>query len=148
MYCRNCGKEVNDKAVACPACGVPPLCERKFCQSCGTTTQTNQAICVKCGVSLAGGNIQSVLARISGPPVRGDARRLQVTGAIGVGFGLFIGLWARSHSPHMDFMEMMSKADSFVLKEPIYYVILIVAVLIGLAGVMRIIKSFIPGKSE
>lgn len=104
-------------------------------------------MCVKCGVNLAGGNIQSVLARISGPPVRGDARKLQVTGAIGVVLGLCIGLWARSHSPHMDFMEMMSKADSFVLKEPVYYVILIIAVLIGLAGITRIVKSFIPGKS-
>lgn len=23
MYCRNCGKEIDDKAVICPACGVP-----------------------------------------------------------------------------------------------------------------------------
>jgi hypothetical protein len=47
----------------------------------------------------------------------------------------------------MGFMEMMSKADSYILKEPIYYVILIIAALIALAGVMRIVKSFTPGKA-
>jgi len=52
MYCRNCGKEVDDKAVACPGCGVPPRLERKFCFNCGTATQPNQAICTKCGVAL------------------------------------------------------------------------------------------------
>ena len=57
MYCRNCGKEVNDKAVACPACGVPPRTEKKFCHNCGCDTQSIQAICVKCGVNLAGGDV-------------------------------------------------------------------------------------------
>lgn len=52
MYCKNCGKEINDKAVACVHCGVPPLEEKKFCQSCGTETKENQVMCVKCGVSL------------------------------------------------------------------------------------------------
>ncbi|MCD8371745.1 MAG: zinc-ribbon domain-containing protein [Clostridia bacterium] len=23
MYCKNCGKQIDDKAVICPACGVP-----------------------------------------------------------------------------------------------------------------------------
>ena len=54
MFCRNCGKEVHAKAVACPACGVPPLIEKNFCSNCGTATQANQVVCTKCGVSLAG----------------------------------------------------------------------------------------------
>jgi TM2 domain-containing membrane protein YozV len=53
MFCRNCGKEVNAQAVACPACGVPPLLENKHCQGCGTATQPNQAMCTQCGVALA-----------------------------------------------------------------------------------------------
>jgi len=53
MYCRNCGQQVDDKAIACPKCGVPPLMEKKFCSNCGTATQPNQILCVKCGVSLA-----------------------------------------------------------------------------------------------
>ena len=53
MYCRNCGQSVDEKAIACPQCGVPPLVERKFCYNCGAATQPNQILCVKCGVSLA-----------------------------------------------------------------------------------------------
>lgn len=52
MYCRNCGSEVNAKAIACPKCGVPPLSEKKFCQECGGETKENQMVCVKCGVKL------------------------------------------------------------------------------------------------
>ena len=52
MYCRNCGKEVHEKAVACPACGVPPLLEKKYCSNCGSPTQVNQAMCTKCGVAV------------------------------------------------------------------------------------------------
>jgi len=52
MYCRNCGQPVDDKAIACPKCGVPPSMEKKFCSNCGTATQPNQILCVKCGVSL------------------------------------------------------------------------------------------------
>ncbi len=52
MYCRNCGSEVNAKAIACPKCGVPPLVEKKFCQECGAETKSNQMVCVKCGVKL------------------------------------------------------------------------------------------------
>jgi TM2 domain-containing membrane protein YozV len=53
MYCRNCGQSVDEKAIACPQCGVPPLMEKKFCHNCGAPTQANQILCVKCGVSLA-----------------------------------------------------------------------------------------------
>jgi TM2 domain-containing membrane protein YozV/RNA polymerase subunit RPABC4/transcription elongation factor Spt4 len=52
MFCRNCGKEVHPQAVACPACGVPPLLESKFCPNCGVATQPNQAMCTSCGTAL------------------------------------------------------------------------------------------------
>ena len=52
MYCRNCGSEVHEKAIACPKCGVAPLSEKKFCQECGGETKEIQMICVKCGVKL------------------------------------------------------------------------------------------------
>lgn len=54
MYCRNCGKEVDPKAVACPGCGVPPTAEKKYCQNCGAPSQPSQAMCTKCGVALGG----------------------------------------------------------------------------------------------
>lgn len=52
MYCRNCGKEINENAEICPNCGVKPLAGKNFCQNCGVETKANQEICVKCGVRL------------------------------------------------------------------------------------------------
>ena len=52
MYCRNCGKEINENTEICPKCGVKPFAEKNFCQNCGVETKTNQEICVKCGVKL------------------------------------------------------------------------------------------------
>lgn len=52
MYCKNCGSEVNDKAIACPKCGVNPHSQKNFCQSCGRETNPNQIMCTNCGVSL------------------------------------------------------------------------------------------------
>ena len=53
MYCRNCGKQIDDKAVVCVHCGVPPKTEKKFCHNCGVQTQPNQILCTKCGVTLS-----------------------------------------------------------------------------------------------
>ncbi len=52
MFCRNCGKEINEKTEICINCGVRPLAERKFCQECGVETNPNQELCIKCGVKL------------------------------------------------------------------------------------------------
>jgi hypothetical protein len=53
MYCRNCSNEVNEKAIACPKCGVNPRSEKNYCPSCGSATNSNQIACTNCGVSLA-----------------------------------------------------------------------------------------------
>ncbi len=55
MYCRNCGKAIDDKAVVCVACGVPTAKEKKFCQNCGAPTDEKAEICTKCGVRLVSG---------------------------------------------------------------------------------------------
>lgn len=52
MFCRNCGKEISDKAIVCVNCGVRPFASQRFCQECGSTTRQNQEICVNCGVRL------------------------------------------------------------------------------------------------
>ena len=59
MYCTNCGKEVHEKAIACPGCGLPPRLESKFCHNCGTATRPNQSACATCGVTLAAGGAGS-----------------------------------------------------------------------------------------
>ncbi len=52
MYCRNCGKSVDEKALACTSCGVAPRTGDKFCYNCGSPTEPIQIVCVKCGVDL------------------------------------------------------------------------------------------------
>lgn len=61
MYCRNCGKEVDEKAEICPSCGFKPLSETKYCQNCGKETQAKQEVCTNCGVKL-----ESIIASGSG----------------------------------------------------------------------------------
>lgn len=51
MYCRNCSKQIDDKAIVCVHCGVSPKSERKYCDNCGVATESNQTVCVKCGVA-------------------------------------------------------------------------------------------------
>ncbi|WP_143305547.1 YqaE/Pmp3 family membrane protein [Marispirochaeta aestuarii] len=53
MYCRNCGKEVDEKAEYCLNCGVRPLKSRNYCQNCGAGTTEVQDICLRCGVKLS-----------------------------------------------------------------------------------------------
>lgn len=55
MYCKNCGKEVDTNAVACPGCGCVPTNGAKFCPNCGEGTQPGQVVCLNCGVALGGG---------------------------------------------------------------------------------------------
>ena len=55
MFCRNCNKEIDDDAIACIGCGLPPRKEKKFCNACGEPTNPAQIVCTKCGVSLTSG---------------------------------------------------------------------------------------------
>jgi uncharacterized membrane protein/RNA polymerase subunit RPABC4/transcription elongation factor Spt4 len=59
MYCRHCGKDINDQAVVCVGCGAPPLTGKKFCQSCGKDTAENAEVCTNCGVRLATGTLST-----------------------------------------------------------------------------------------
>lgn len=52
ITCTECGKEVSDKATACPACGAPIAQQQnntKFCKHCGETIDKECVICPKCG---------------------------------------------------------------------------------------------------
>ncbi len=52
MFCRNCGRQLADRAEFCVACGQRPLTGSKFCQACGAEAGPNADVCVKCGVRL------------------------------------------------------------------------------------------------
>lgn len=62
-----------------------------------------------------------------------------IVGGIASIAALAIYLWARSHSPHMGFGEMITKLDSYIIKEPIYSLIVLVAASIGLIGIISIV---------
>ena len=65
MFCRNCGKEVPDQAVACTGCGFAPMNGEKFCHNCGAETQANQEICVNCGVPLKAKDLPGAKSKIA-----------------------------------------------------------------------------------
>ena len=52
MYCRACGKEVAENAVACMSCGCDPRKGDGFCPNCGAEVSAAQVVCVKCGIAL------------------------------------------------------------------------------------------------
>ena len=52
MFCRNCGKEVSQNAVACMNCGCAPTIGDKFCPNCGQAINKGQVVCIKCGTAL------------------------------------------------------------------------------------------------
>mgnify|MGYP000860359025 FL=1 len=52
MYCKNCGNQVNENAIACLKCGCDPKRGANNCNSCGVETTSEQIICIKCGVAL------------------------------------------------------------------------------------------------
>ena len=84
MHCRNCGKQIDDRAAVCIGCGVSPRAERKFCHNCGTPTEANQAICLSCGVALA---------RATGQKSKSKATLLSIfLGGVG-GHKFYMGSW-------------------------------------------------------
>ncbi|MEI8202378.1 MAG: zinc ribbon domain-containing protein [Bacteroidota bacterium] len=56
MYCKNCGNQVNEKAIACTQCGCNPQIGTSYCKECGASTKERQLVCINCGVSLKHSN--------------------------------------------------------------------------------------------
>ncbi len=48
MYCRNCSKQINDKAEICIYCGTTPFSSNNYCNFCGSKTNINQVLCLSC----------------------------------------------------------------------------------------------------
>ncbi|MBR5479433.1 MAG: TM2 domain-containing protein [Clostridia bacterium] len=55
MFCKNCGSEMNENAVACMSCGFAKGTGEKFCANCGSEINPGAAICIKCGAAVTGG---------------------------------------------------------------------------------------------
>ena len=48
MFCKSCGKEIENDAKVCPECGAPQG-KTKFCKHCGAQIDEDCVICPKCG---------------------------------------------------------------------------------------------------
>ena len=69
MFCKNCGAEMNENAVACMSCGFAKGTGEKFCSVCGAEINAGAVICTKCGaatkpVAVANGEEKSKLVAV------------------------------------------------------------------------------------
>ena len=68
-------------------------------------------------------------------------------GVVFIGVALAIYFWARAHSPHMGFGEMLTNLNGWVINEPVYSFILIVAAVIAIFGGVAIVRGLQAGRS-
>lgn len=52
MFCRNCGKEMNDNQAICLNCGVKTGEGTAFCPNCGGAVAPDAEVCMNCGVAI------------------------------------------------------------------------------------------------
>ncbi|MBQ3573416.1 MAG: TM2 domain-containing protein [Clostridia bacterium] len=52
MYCKNCGKEINENAAICVACGFAKGTGNSYCYNCGKAVTPGAQVCMNCGFSL------------------------------------------------------------------------------------------------
>ncbi len=52
MFCKNCGKEMNDNQAICLECGVKVGEGNAFCANCGNAVAPEAEVCLNCGVAI------------------------------------------------------------------------------------------------
>ena len=52
MFCKNCGNEINENAIACMGCGFAKGDGEKFCANCGSEVNPGAIICTNCGAGI------------------------------------------------------------------------------------------------
>ncbi len=55
MYCKNCGKEINENQAICLSCGVKKGTGSTFCENCGQPVAAGSDVCLNCGVAVKNG---------------------------------------------------------------------------------------------
>ena len=89
MYCRVCGRELNENAAVCIGCGVPVGKGNNYCPNCGGETDPEAVVCVQCGAALNKPD--------AGERTAGDRSKL----AAGL-LGIFLG-WLGIHNFYLGF---------------------------------------------
>ncbi len=52
MFCKNCGKEINENQAICLSCGVKKGEGSTFCENCGQPVAAGSDVCLNCGVAV------------------------------------------------------------------------------------------------
>lgn len=52
MFCKNCGKEINENQAICLSCGVKKGEGTTFCENCGQPVAAGSDVCLSCGVAV------------------------------------------------------------------------------------------------
>jgi hypothetical protein len=99
MFCKNCGKEINDNAVVCPNCGVAT---EKMAANNPVPAQKNSMAIAGFVLALLGFNVISLILSIVGlsyskkPEYAGDGKGFAIAGIVlsCVYIGFFIILYA------------------------------------------------------
>ena len=53
MYCKSCGNEFSESAIACSSCDMPAEKGTSFCEECGEKKNENALVCIKCKSALS-----------------------------------------------------------------------------------------------
>ncbi|MDE6597831.1 MAG: zinc ribbon domain-containing protein [Clostridia bacterium] len=98
MFCKHCGKEIDDKAVVCIHCGLPvePAISVqtevkkpavKYCSSCGKELNPDAVICVHCGVPVAQNSLEAPKKKLNAFGLTGF-----ILSICSIWFGAFFGI--------------------------------------------------------
>lgn len=55
MFCKNCGKPMNDNQAICLNCGVKTGVGEGYCANCGNAVAPGAEVCMSCGVAIKKG---------------------------------------------------------------------------------------------
>jgi len=69
------------------------------------------------------------------------AQKNKTIGLILLGASVAAGVFVYSHRPPTGMGDLFARGDSFFLREEVYYPLLAVSVLVGLAGLYRLSKK-------
>ena len=52
MYCKNCGKQIDEQAAICVSCGYKNGYGKNYCYHCGAKVDGGAQVCLSCGYAL------------------------------------------------------------------------------------------------
>lgn len=76
VKCKNCGKEISDRATACPTCGTPiNKPENQRCTECGFILSSKDNICPNCGCPIQSNELPQKIEIPNVQPTKRESKR-------------------------------------------------------------------------